>query len=364
MSNRLVQFGQEGPPGPPGTIELPEGRGLLGHNANALFSVPIVPPHSDAWYRQMLRLQANGSVLWERTPTLPMPGTDDPNGQGDPSITKEDAHGLALFFDQSKGYVLRDIVSPLDGLSDGLMLIDDGDPAILSYIGALDNSVLRVLGGAVSFARMWNFDGIPWLNSDGTASKIVSIYPGLGSMLIINDDGTLRYRKLGNGLREQLDEIQIDPSVVATLSGGKHVVGQARGRTMNFSGALKNSTSVSVNTNPTYVSLATIALGARSVGDIIKAAFQCNASGAGSQHVLRIRVTNSAAPDLAASAGASVRYETNDLFEIVSGGAHFIQVRHEAAVAESLWVHVIARMGTGPSWSVTDKELFAEVYAQ
>lgn len=198
----------------------------------------------------------------------------------------------------------------------------------------------------------------------------VRAHPRGGVEVASNENGiglAVRLRSAGGLVFENdginFGQLAIDTTRVAGLSAGKLIAGQARGISLLRHYAQKNSTSYTVNTANTYIAVAAAQpLGACSVDDLIKAIYQCNATGTGSQHVLRIRISNSATPDLAASAGASVKYETYDYFAPPAGGMHSIEVRHAVATTESLWLHVLARMGTGPAWSITDKELFAEIY--
>lgn len=76
MVSRLVTFGSPGPEGPPGTVTLPEGRGILGHSEGSFFSIPVLITLGNTQHRPVLRIQSNGSIAFESVPDLPLPGSE------------------------------------------------------------------------------------------------------------------------------------------------------------------------------------------------------------------------------------------------------------------------------------------------
>ena len=164
------------------------------------------------------------------------------------------------------------------------------------------------------------------------------------------------------GLAVNGNGIYVDPTQFAALSGGKVTASQSRGKTLRDRFELKNSTTATMAIGSTHSLIGTIPLGACAVGEEIVSTFQGNAGAGGSQHVTRMRITNSATPDLSAAGGASVRGQGFEYFHQTTGNIHNAEYRHTVTVAENLWLHVMGRSGGGATWIVSDKEIFAEIY--
>ncbi len=342
MANRLVTFGEPGPEGPPGQVTLPEGRGILGHASGAFFSTPIPSPSIDPLYRQALRVQANGTLAFEPIPTLPMP------------TNKPGAHGLFVMFDETNGYVLGQPDPWFEGYSDGVVTIEDGMPIVYSWDGMQDYSVFQLQGGLPTWAPLFFAEGLVYAFSDGSSQPLIG--PVGGALTFVNEDGSTNMITLGYGLQYNVNDLQVNTSQVAALSGGTITAANSRGKTWINSFLLHNNTTVNV-TSTSYVSVGVLNLGALSIGDRIVADCQYNRSSSGNAPYV-LEISTSATP------GSSIVASSPTLYSLAAGGAWTASVSWTVTSNLNHYLHL--RTGKGASgdanWVITDKRLNAEIY--
>lgn len=264
MANRLVTFGDPGPAGPPGVTTLPNGRGLLGHTEQAFFDVPIAAPSADAWYLQVLRLQAGGSLGWNAMPLLPMP-------LGAAKATND---GKVLYFDASQGYVLGSLPPKFPTGTDGVIgVAADGTPEVYPYGAAPDGAFARKVGTSLTFSQLFVQNGYVKAAADGSFS-----YVALGNGLV--ETAGVLSAKPATGIIVDASGIRIDTSLVATLSGGKLASSQ-RGFSLvaTPTAPIVASTTATTNVSPgSFIQTLTIAN--VQVGDELVVEFEGEGDGA------------------------------------------------------------------------------------
>ena len=249
------------------------------------------------------------------------------------------ASGLGFFDDGDLGVVTN---------RDKGTFIDDGDLAV----AVVQGGGIQVVPGAPGFpgGLMAKFDDA--LYGPNSPTMMITAHADGGMVVMLGANMTA-----SDGLG-----VRVRDGVFAPLVGGKTRSNEARGKTLRGRFELKNSVTATMAIGSTHTIIGTVPLGACTVGEEIVATFQGNAGTGGAQHVTRMRITNSATPDLSAAGGASVRGQGFEYFHQTTGNIHNSEYRHTVTVAENLWLHVMGRSGGGATWIFSDKEIFAEIY--
>ena len=240
------------------------------------------------------------------------------------------------------------LADPVGALSVGAagVLVRTDSAKGTAIVGNDVSAVVRAAGGLDLAA------GGLGMRFDAATNAFASLASAAAGARVIVDTTTMQVTAAGVGA---------DATKVAVLASGITTSANARGRTLRTRSELKNATVATFNTVATYVVMGTVSLGSCTVGEEIIAQFFANAGSGGGQHRMRMRITNSATPDLAETAGATTRGQNFEGFFDPAGNDHSSGMRHTVTVAESLWVHVIGRTQSA-SWIINDKEIYAEVY--
>lgn len=205
-------FGGEGVEGPPGQINVPIGRGILGYSNGQIFGVPA--PDGSADGVTVLQMDPSSADFFK------LPKIPDNNGGG--------STGYILQWEESEGgYTLRPppVEWPDTGGDLALVGVDSaGIPQAYPFGFAGDGAIPRVVGTSIAFSQLFNAKGLVIAAANGSHS-----YLQQQGIVYTAADGTVYNLTVGPDLRINGSNLETEPTEVARLSGGRLLPAQRSG---------------------------------------------------------------------------------------------------------------------------------------